>query len=66
MVPCRTGFWEKEQTKADVQVSILDQVHMKLPTPPFSDKDKDKETVAGEVYEHVWQRAVRGDFSIAA
>ena len=57
-------FWEKEQTKAEVQVFILDQIHVKLPTPPFTPEDK--ETVAGEVYEHVWQRAVRGDFSIAA
>ena len=57
-------FWEKEQTKAEVRVFILDQIHMKLPTPPFSPDDI--ETVAGEVYEHVWQRAVRGDFSMAA
>ena len=57
-------FWEKEQTKAEVQVFILDQIHMKLPTPPFTPGDM--ETVAGEVYEHVWQRAVRGDFSMAA
>ena len=57
-------FWEKEQTKAEVQVFILDQVHMNLPTPPFTTGDL--EAVAGEVYEHVWQRAVRGDFSMAA
>ena len=57
-------FWEKEQTKAEVRVFILDQIHMKLPTPPFSPDDI--ETVAGEVYDHVWQRAVRGDFSMAA
>ena len=57
-------FWEKEQTKADVRVFILDQIHMKLPTPPFTPGDM--ETVASEVYEHVWQRAVRGDFSMAA
>ena len=57
-------FWEKEQTKAEVQVFILDQVHMKLPTPPFTPDDL--EAVAGEVYKHVWQRAVRGDFSMAA
>ena len=57
-------FWEKEQTKAEVKVFILDQIHMKLPTPPFAPEEK--ESVAGEVYEHVWQRAVRGDFSMAA
>src|SRR5271166_3754190 len=27
-------FWEKEQTKADVEVFILDEVFVKLPTPP--------------------------------
>lgn len=27
-------FWEKEQTKADVEVFILDNVYSVLPTPP--------------------------------
>ncbi len=29
-------FWEKEQTKADVEVFILDEVYNRLPTPPFT------------------------------
>jgi hypothetical protein len=29
-------FWEKEQTKADIEVVILDKIFTKLPTPPFS------------------------------
>ena len=29
-------FWEKEQTKADVKVFILDEVYASLPTPPFT------------------------------
>ena len=33
-------FWEKEQTKADVEVFILDEVFAKLPTPPFTQKKK--------------------------
>ncbi|MDD9962052.1 MAG: type I restriction endonuclease subunit R [Gammaproteobacteria bacterium] len=57
-------FWEKEQTKADVKVFILDQVHVSLPTPPFTDEEKAK--LAARVYDHVWQRAVRGEYQAAA
>jgi hypothetical protein len=28
-------FWEKERTKADVEVFILDEVFDSVPTPPF-------------------------------
>ena len=48
-------FWEKEQTKADVEVFILDEVFAKLPTPPFTAEEK--KTVAGNVYAHVWHRS---------
>ena len=57
-------FWEKEQTKAEVKVFILDQVHAKLPVPPFTREER--ATVAADVYAHVWQRAVRGEFARAA
>ena len=57
-------FWEKEQTKADVKVFILDEVYTKLPTPPFTPEEK--EVVAAEVYTHVWQQAIRGEFAMAA
>ena len=57
-------FWEKEQTKADIEVFILDEVFAGLPTPPFTVVEK--EQVARSVYAHVWQQAVRGDFSAAA
>ena len=57
-------FWEKEQTKADVKIFILDEVYTSLPTPPFTPKEK--EAVAAEVYTHVWQQAVRGEFALAA
>ena len=33
-------FWEKEQTKADVEVFILDEVFANLPTPPFTPDEK--------------------------
>ena len=57
-------FWEKEQTKADLQVFILDKVFTNLPTPPFSAEEK--EAVAGDVYTHIWQQAISGAFPKAA
>ena len=57
-------FWEKEQTKAEVKVFILDEVYASLPTPPFTPEEK--EAVAAEVYTHVWQQAVSGEFAMAA
>lgn len=57
-------FLEKEQTKADIEVFILDEIFAGLPTPPFSAEEK--EQVAKNVYAHVWQQAVRGDFSATA
>ena len=56
------NFWEKEQTKADVEVFILDEVFATLPTPPFTPDEK--KTVAGYVYAYFWQQAVSGNFSI--
>ena len=52
-------FWEKEQTKSTVETFILDKVYTDLPTPPFSAEDKER--VAANVYQHVWQQALRGD-----
>ena len=57
-------FWEKEQTKADLQVFILNEVFGYLPTPPFSIEEK--EAVASDVYAHIWQQAVSGAFVMAA
>ena len=57
-------FWEKEQTKADVKVFILDEVYASLPSPPFTAEEKT--TVAAEVYAHVWRQAVSGGFARAA
>lgn len=42
----------KEQTRAEVEVSILDRVFEVLPSPPFFDGDK--EVFARELFEHVW------------
>ena len=57
-------FWEKEQTKADVEVFILDAVYADLPTPPFTAEEK--RLVAANVYAHVWKQAVSGGFARAA
>jgi type I restriction enzyme R subunit len=57
-------FWEKEQTKADVEVFILDKVFTSLPTPPFTPEEKT--LVAENVYAHIWQQAMSGEFARAA
>ncbi|MYB76107.1 MAG: type I restriction endonuclease subunit R [Chloroflexi bacterium] len=57
-------FWEKEQTKADVVVFILDEVYARLPSPPFTAAEKN--AVADKVYAHVWQQAVSGELAKAA
>lgn len=57
-------FWEKEQTKADVEVLILDEVALRLPSPPFSELEK--ELLAKDVYSHVWNLAVAGGFTDAS
>ena len=57
-------FWEKEQTKAEVQVFILDEVFSSLPTPPFTEDEM--KAVASDVYDHIWQQAVNGNFAMAA
>ena len=57
-------FWEKEQTKADVEVFILDQVYASLPTPPFTAEEK--KAAATQVYAHVWQQAISGELAKVA
>ena len=57
-------FWEKEQTKAEIEVVILDKIYAGLPTPPFTLEEK--EAAASEVYNHIWQQAIRGELAMAA
>ena len=57
-------FWEKEQTKADVETFILDKIYADLPTPPFTEADK--QAAADHIYRHVWQQAQRGGVARAA
>ena len=49
-------FWEKEQTKGEVKTFILNEIYWKLPTPPYTQEEK--ELVADSNYGHVWQQAV--------
>jgi type I restriction enzyme R subunit len=57
-------FWEKEQTKGEVEAFILDEIFVKLPSPPFTPEEK--KLVANNVYAHVWQQAMSGGFARAA
>jgi type I restriction enzyme R subunit len=52
---------EKEQTQAEVQVSIPDHVFEELPTPPFTEDEK--QVVAKRVYQHVWQQSAGGNLN---
>jgi type I restriction enzyme, R subunit len=54
-------FWEKDQTKANIEVFILDNVYVSLPTPPFTSDEK--KVVAQNVYAHVWRQAMNRDFA---
>jgi len=54
---------EKEQTQAEVEVSILDHVFDELPTPPFTEDEK--QVVAKRVYQHIWQQSAGGSFGAA-
>lgn len=48
---------EKEQTQAEVEAFILDQVYLSLPEPPYTPDDKAE--VAQLVYRHIWQQSLR-------
>ncbi|MBJ95000.1 MAG: hypothetical protein CMP23_11090 [Rickettsiales bacterium] len=56
-------FWEQEQTKAEVETLIVDEIYKQLPSPPFSDEEK--ELAANAVYDHVPQQAISGEFTTA-
>ena len=54
---------EKEQTQAEVEVFILDQLYQALPTPPFTDAEKQQ--IAHNVYQHIWQQSANGQFPLS-
>ena len=55
---------EKEQTQAEVETFILDDLYRHLPSPPFTEEDKQE--AAAMVYQHIWQQSVSGAFGMAA
>ena len=57
-------FWEKEQTKAEMEVFILDAVYAKLPATAFTSEEK--QAVALDVFDHILQQARDRQFAIAA
>ena len=57
----RERWTEKEQTQAEVV--ILDHVFAALPSPPFTDDEK--QAVARQIYQHVWQQSASGPFGAA-
>jgi len=64
LIAQRERWTEKEQTQADVEVLILDHVFSALPSPPFTEREK--QAVAKQVYQHVWQQSASGHFGHAA
>lgn len=54
---------DKEQTQAEVETFILDFIYQELPTPPFTDDEK--QLIARQAYDHVWQQSIRSGSSFA-
>lgn len=52
------NWTQSEATQAEVKIFILDNLWQSLPRPPFSDDEA--ETIAGRVYDFVWQRSTSG------
>ena len=55
---------EKEQTQAEVETLILDNLSLHPPSPPFTDEYKRE--AAKMVYRHVWQQSVSGLYGAVA
>ena len=64
LIAQRERWTEREQTQAEIEVLILDSLFTALPTPPFTDDEK--QAVAKQVYQHVWQQNVSGVFQAQA
>lgn len=56
----RDRWTEKEETQAEIEVFILDNLFAMLPSPPF--EPEDKEAIARQVYQHIWQQSTCGMF----
>jgi type I restriction enzyme, R subunit len=51
---------QKEQTQAEVEVFILDHLYPLLPSPPFTEIDK--QAAAREVYSYIWQQGTSSEY----
>jgi len=58
LIAQRERWTEKEETKAEVEVLIADELFTLLPTPPFTEDEK--AVMAQRVYQHVWQQSASG------
>jgi len=56
------SWTQKEQTQAEVEVFILDHVFLELPSPPFAADEK--QSLARQVYHHIWQQSAAGLFPV--
>jgi type I restriction enzyme R subunit len=61
LIAQRERWTEKEQTQAEVEVLILDNLLEALPTPPFTEDEK--KSAARRVYELIWQQSASGCFA---
>lgn len=64
LITQRERWTEKQQTQAEVEVFILDHVFSALPSPPFTDGEKQE--AAKQIYQHVWQQSASGHFGPTA
>ena len=49
---------QRETTRAEVRIFVLDNLYRALPRPPYTDKET--ENIAERVYDYVWQRSAGG------
>ena len=61
LIAQRERWTEKEETKAEVEVLILNELFTVLPAPPFTEDEKS--ALAQRVYQHVWQQSASGIFA---
>ena len=63
LIAARERWFAKEQTQAEVETMILDQLFVALPSPPFTEADK--QAAARQVYQLVWQQSASGSLQTA-
>lgn len=51
---------QKEQTQAEICSLVFDRIHQSLPTPPYSESDK--EAAAHSTFLLIFKKSQNGDF----